>query len=234
MVHWPSSKLFHICAHGRKAKAGRAFISRGIEGRQCADIAHAVAAKCERAILTKQPICSIEFDTSKCFDRISPWLVADLAIALGIHQGFLSVWFDIYKKSGICRVGSSISRDSLESANGSAQGDSLSVLAINILMTWWADMVNLFRVFPRMGSLMIAIFLRMRFHWKVRPSTSCRTTAQCCYMGRVGNFPFPAQSIVHSCARVEDVWLFNCPWHFCPNHCQILHCACSVNWPTAI
>ena len=117
----------------------------GVKGRKTSDIAHHVAIRNELSLLSKQPIVGVKIDRSKCFDRVLVHIIQDIALRLGIPKRFLSVWMQVYKNfKRFLTVGCYIDGEPLSSSNGIAQGDSASVLAINLLMTGWSTVMKLF------------------------------------------------------------------------------------------
>ena len=64
---------------------------------------------------------------------------------LGLDKGFLRAWSAVYVDfKRFITYGAFISKDSLHSKNGIAQGDCASVLAINILMCAWTKLMACF------------------------------------------------------------------------------------------
>eukprot|EP00438_Fugacium_kawagutii_P018531 Skav213257 [mRNA] locus=scaffold1311:167701:170460:+ [translate_table: standard] len=118
-------------------------LSGGIAKRQPSDIAHKIAAKVEMAVIQKNDLIGFKLDRSKCFDRICPHLICELGKTLGLPQPFINVWSQVYQDfRRLLTVGQFIDPTPIPSSNGVAQGDSASVLAINILMTGWAAVIS--------------------------------------------------------------------------------------------
>ena len=140
-IMWSKARFDHLQEWQQKVFPPT--LCGGIQGRQAADIAHIIAARCEHAIAFQKPICGIKLDRSKCFDRIIPRIVADFAKILGMDPKFLKVWLQVYEdfRRFLC-MGHAISKSSLSNLNGVAQGDAASVVAINILMTGWTAIVE--------------------------------------------------------------------------------------------
>ena len=117
----------------------------GVKGRKTSDIAHHVAIRNEISLISKQPVIGVKLDRSKCFDRILVNIINDIALRLGIPKRFLNVWMQVYNDfKRFITIGCHIDNEPLSSSNGVAQGDSASVLAINLLMTGWATVMKLF------------------------------------------------------------------------------------------
>lgn len=117
----------------------------GIPGRKSSDISHTIAIRCEASCMQKQPICGIKIDRQKCFDRVIPRIIVALGTILGLDPKFLKTWEQMY--DGFQRhltIDKYIGQEPLANCNGIAQGDTASVLAINILMTSWVKVVQKF------------------------------------------------------------------------------------------
>jgi len=122
-----------------------ASVCGGVKGRQTSDIAHNIAVRTELALATNDPVVGVKIDRSKCFDRIAVNIIECIARRLGVPERFLRVWTQIYKKfQRFLTLGQHIDREPLASSNGVAQGDSASVLAINLLMSAWAVVMKIF------------------------------------------------------------------------------------------
>ena len=122
----------------------------GVKGRQTSDIAHHIAIANELALSTNTPVAGVKIDRSKCFDRIAINIVVCIARRLGVPERFLNVWTQLYKNfRRFLTLGQYIDDTSLASSNGVAQGDSASVLAINLLMSAWTAVM---KVFPNIKS----------------------------------------------------------------------------------
>ena len=117
----------------------------GISGRKASDITHTLAMESELSISTGEAIIGIKLDRSKCFDRIVVKIIVELGIVLGLDSKFLISWAKLYDgfERYIC-WNSCISDKPLKNSNGIAQGDTASVLAINILMSSWSLMISSF------------------------------------------------------------------------------------------
>ncbi len=111
----------------------------GIAGRKASDISQTLAIANEVSIVTKQPLVGIKLDRSKCFDRIVVPIIVALGEKLGLDSKYLKTWAKLYNgfERFICWH-SFISDQPILGSNGIAQGDTSSVLAVNILMSAWA------------------------------------------------------------------------------------------------
>ena len=117
----------------------------GIQNRKTSDVSHHLAIQSERAILSNNAVCGIQIDRSKCFDRIIPRVIAFLGTKLGLDQRFFNVWIQVYQ--GFRRyitLSNVVTAEPLSDANGIAQGDTGSVLAINIMMACWSQLMAQF------------------------------------------------------------------------------------------
>ena len=116
-----------------------------VKGRQASDVSHSLAISNELAVANGQGRVGIKLDRSKCFDRVIPELIRELGERLGLDKGFLRAWTSVYVDfKRFITYGAFISKDSLQSNNGIAQGDCASVLAINILMCAWTKLMACF------------------------------------------------------------------------------------------
>ena len=99
----------------------------------------------ESSLVKKQPLVGIKLDRSKCFDKIFVPIIVALGEKLGLDPRFLRTWAKLYIgfERYICWH-SFISDSPIVGSNGIAQGDTSSVLAINILMSAWAMVVQSF------------------------------------------------------------------------------------------
>ena len=117
----------------------------GIQKRKASDVAHHIGIDSEFAVATKPPLVGIKLDRSKCFDRVDVGVVCAFASALCLDKRFLAAWKQVYQ--GFARhvtIGQYIDPVPLSCCNGVAQGDCASVLAVNILMTGWARIMENF------------------------------------------------------------------------------------------
>ena len=117
----------------------------GVAGCKASDISHILAIANESSLVKKQPLVGIKLDRTKCLDRIFIPIIVALGEKLGLDPKYLKTWAKLYNgfERYICWH-SFISDSPLIGFNGVAQGDTSSVLAINILMSAWAFMIQSF------------------------------------------------------------------------------------------
>ena len=117
----------------------------GVAGRKASDISHTLAMANEISLVKKQPLVGIKLDRSKCFDRICVPIIVALGEKLGLDPKYLKTWAKLYNgfERFVCWH-SFISEAPIIGSNGVAQGDTSSVLAVNILMSAWAFVVKAF------------------------------------------------------------------------------------------
>ena len=128
----------------------------GVKGRQTSDIAHHIGVANELAISTNAPVVGVKIDRSKCFDRIAINIVVCIARKLGLPERYFNVWTQLYQNfRRFLTLGQYIDDTSLASSNGVAQGDSASVLAVNLLMFAWTAVLKFFPTFKVLFSLMM-------------------------------------------------------------------------------
>lgn len=117
----------------------------GVKGRQTSDIAHHIAIANELALSTNKPVVGVKIDRSKCFDRIAINIVVCIARRLGVPERFIKVWTQLYQNfQRFLTLGQFIDDKPKASSNGVAQGDSASVLAVNLLMSAWTAVLKVF------------------------------------------------------------------------------------------
>ena len=117
----------------------------GVAGRKASDISHALAMANEVSLVNKEPLVGIKLDRSKCFDRIVVPIIVALGERLGLDAKYLKTWAKLYNgfERYICWH-SFITDQPISGYNGIAQGDTSSVLAVNILMSAWAFVMESF------------------------------------------------------------------------------------------
>ena len=115
----------------------------GIKNRQMAHIATDLRLQIDKAELDGTALIGIKLDKSKCFDRIVPTQIAAMFLSFGMDKKLVNFFLKIYK--GLHRhlfyKGWACDR-STTTANGVAQGCSLSLVAINLLSNIWVRMIQ--------------------------------------------------------------------------------------------
>ena len=98
----------------------------------------------DQAAAEGDSVIGIKLDQSKCFDRIVPEFAAILFLAFGMPQKVVNVFLKMY---GSMRKHLSfrgwVSNIAVTSANGVAQGCSLSLIVINVYMAVWARFMSI-------------------------------------------------------------------------------------------
>ena len=92
---------------------------------------------------TKCDMMGMKLDKSKCFDRIVPKIAAAILIGLGVPASVVLVYIQMYE--GLQKhlaYKQWISPIATTSANGTIQGCSFSLLAVNALMCGWTRLVH--------------------------------------------------------------------------------------------
>ena len=85
----------------------------------------------------------LKLDKSKCFDRLIPKLCAALMLALGLPRGLVCGFLALYTRMTRFLSFKQWTRSQpISTANGVAQGCSLSLLCINLHMAVWAWLIS--------------------------------------------------------------------------------------------
>ena len=119
----------------------------GIKSRYMTSVAAKMRLEVDDAKSTQSHILGIKLDKSKCFDRLVASITVALFTAFGIPQAISNFFLQLY--TGLRRFltyKNWASRHSTSAANGLAQGDSFSLLAINLHMAMWAIFVKRFPI----------------------------------------------------------------------------------------
>lgn len=116
----------------------------GIKGRDMSSISVGLRLELDTAPAENRDLVGIKLDQSKCFDRIIPNVAGALFLAFGLPKGLVSIFLRMYAgfEKHISYRGWVAQRHST-SANGVAQGCSLSLIAINVYMAVWARFISL-------------------------------------------------------------------------------------------
>ena len=132
----------------------------GIKNRKMSQVQAAVRLHIDHAKTTKCDIVGMKLDKSKCFDRIIPKVAAAILIGLGVPSNVITVYIRMYdglKKHLAYKQW--ISPKATTSANGTIQGCSFSLLAVNALMCGWARLVQ------RIPNIYMASFIDDSYMW---------------------------------------------------------------------
>ena len=110
----------------------------GIQKRQMSTVSNTLRVHIDMAHTTNEPVVGMKLDKTKCFDRLIPEYVGALFLSFGLPKNFVSFFLRIYRN--LCRhmfFKGWASPGHTTSANGLAQGCSISLLAINCHMKVW-------------------------------------------------------------------------------------------------
>ncbi len=131
----------------------------GIKSRYMTSVATKLRLEIDEAKSCHSHILGIKLDKSKCFDRLVASTTVALFSAFGIPQAISNFFLQMY--SGLRRYltyKNWASRYPTTAANGLAQGDSFSLLAINLHMAVWA-------IFVRRFPIDCAVFIDDAYIW---------------------------------------------------------------------
>lgn len=104
-----------------------------------------IAIQCEQSLVERTASIGLKLDRSKCFDRVLPLHIQAFGEALGMDRRFFVTWLQLYSDfKRYLSFGQFIHDTELSNCNGVAQGDSASVLAINLLMCGWTLLMSKF------------------------------------------------------------------------------------------
>lgn len=119
----------------------------GIKSRYMPSVAANLRLEIDDSKISQTPLVGMKLDKSKCFDKLVPSMSVALFIAFGIPQPIANFFMQIY--SGLRRFltfKNWASKTYATAAHGLAQGDSFSLLAINLHMAVWAIFVKRFPI----------------------------------------------------------------------------------------
>ena len=119
----------------------------GIKNRYMTSVATNLRLEIDDSKGSNIPILGMKLDKSKCFDKLIPSISVALFIAFGIPQSIANFFLQMY--SGLRRFltyKNWASKIYTTAANGLAQGDSFSLLSINLHMAMWAIFVKRFPI----------------------------------------------------------------------------------------
>ena len=131
-----------------------------VSGRSMATIATSIRLDIDHADVHDDAVVGIKLDKSKCFDRINPDYAATLFLTFGIPSGIIAFFLKVYK--GLRRhmfYKSWTTPRYTTTANGVAQGCSLSLLAVNLYAKVWACMMQ------RLPEVSYAAFIDDSYIW---------------------------------------------------------------------
>ena len=114
-----------------------------IKGRFMSTIHTTLRLQIDEAKTNNQHLCGIKVDKSKCFDRIIPVTSAILFLAFGLPPGLTTFFLEMYGnfKRHLAYL-NWVSPTPTSGTNGVVQGCSLSLIAVNLNMAVWSQMVS--------------------------------------------------------------------------------------------
>ena len=132
----------------------------GIKGRFMTDVPFRLRLELDHAAISDTPMIGLKLDKAKCFDRLLPDITAALFTALGVSTYVTRFFVKMYKTlTRHLAYKNWVSPTATTAANGVAQGCSLSLLAINVHMHVWAEMLS------RLPELCIHAFIDDAYIW---------------------------------------------------------------------
>lgn len=132
----------------------------GIKNRQMSQLQTKLRLSLDDAKLTGNHIVGIKLDKAKCFDRLVPTIASALMIAFGVPTTVVMVFSQIYAKlHRLLAYKGWISTTPTTCANGVVQGDSLSLIAINVHMALWIKLIE------RLPGMFSAVYVDDSYLW---------------------------------------------------------------------
>ena len=132
----------------------------GIRNRQMSQLQAKVRLSLDEARLTGNHIVGIKLDKAKCFDRLVPNIASALMIAFGVPTTVVQVFTQIYAKlKRLLSYKGWISTTPTTCANGVVQGDSLSLIAINVHMALWIKLID------KLPGMFAAVYVDDSYLW---------------------------------------------------------------------
>ena len=113
------------------------------QGRHMAEVHMTIQLEIDSAHSFQGSFSGLKLDKSKCFDRLIPKLCAALMLALGLPRGLVCGFLALYTRMTRFLSFKQWTRSQpISTANGVAQGCSLSLLCINLHMAVWAWLIS--------------------------------------------------------------------------------------------
>lgn len=116
----------------------------GVQGRNMSCIQTQMKLDIDIACAQGYDLIGMKLDKAKCFDRVIPSFASCLMLAFGIDRKIVTIFSKLY--DGLHRhlsFKSWCSPTATHAANGIAQGDSFSLVAINVYSKVWIVFMNL-------------------------------------------------------------------------------------------
>ena len=132
----------------------------GIKNRQMSQLQTKVRLSLDDARQTGNHIVGIKLDKAKCFDRLVPNIASALMIAFGVPVNVVRFFTQIYAKlQRILSYKNWTSTVQTTCANGVVQGDSLSLIAINVHMAMWSKLID------KLPGMFAAVYVDDSYLW---------------------------------------------------------------------
>lgn len=132
----------------------------GIKNRQMSQLQTRVRLSLDEARQSGNAIIGVKLDKAKCFDRLVPTIASALMIAFGVPTKVVMVFSQLYAKlQRFLAYKGWISTVPTTCANGVVQGDSLSLIAINVHMALWVKLID------KLPGMFAAVYVDDSYLW---------------------------------------------------------------------
>ena len=132
----------------------------GIKNRQMSQLQTRVRLSLDDARQSGNAIIGVKLDKAKCFDRLVPTIASALMIAFGVPIKVVMVFSQLYAKlQRFLAYKGWISPVPTTCANGVVQGDSLSLIAINVHMALWVKLID------KLPGMFAAVYVDDSYLW---------------------------------------------------------------------
>ena len=140
----------------------------GIKNRQMSQLQAQIRLSIDDAKVTNKHLIGVKIDKAKCFDRLIPTIASALMLAFGVPSTVVMVFSQIYTKlKRLLSYKNWISIIPTTCSNGVIQGDSLSLIAINVHMALWIKLVE------KLPDMFAAVYVDDAYLWTYLDN--CRT-----------------------------------------------------------
>ena len=132
----------------------------GIKSRQMSQLQARIRLSLDEAKTSGEHVIGVKVDKAKCFDRLVPTIASALMLAFGVPSSVVMVFSQSYANlKRHLSYKSWISPEPTTCANGVIQGDSLSLIAINVHMALWIKLID------KLPGMFAAVYVDDAYLW---------------------------------------------------------------------
>lgn len=132
----------------------------GIKARQMSQLQARIRLALDDSKTNGDHLIGVKIDKAKCFDRLVPTIASALMLAFGVPSTVVMVFSQLYANlKRILSYKGWISTIPTTCANGVIQGDSLSLIAINVHMAVWIKLVD------KLPGMFAAVYVDDAYLW---------------------------------------------------------------------